>query len=110
MRNHDCTPNSVLEFALTRYKDIETKTTKEISKGKAVIVTLLTGQLISILYSPDWTILQLKEAIQRKTGIDLGEMNTLTQYGKPLGDSLKLINTSIQHLSTLVLSTQTAGG
>jgi hypothetical protein len=105
--NHGCDPNGLLEWMIEREQRI---TPTQIPGQSVVMVTTFTGEMIKILYSPDWTVLQLKQAIQPVTGHDLNQLGMLTYAGKPLNNGLRLAQYQIRNCSNLVLKTGVSGG
>jgi hypothetical protein len=104
--NHGCAPNNLLEWEVSRLQFPEQRT----QRGNQVIVTTQTGVVVTVLYSPDWTVAQLKQAIQMKTGISVSQMATLTYGGRSLSDGVRLAQCAIRNRSTVVLTTTVAGG
>jgi hypothetical protein len=104
--NHGCNPNELLEWAITRYQFPELRT----EQGNTVIVTTQKGADVSILYSPDWTVMDLKRAIEAKTGISVSQMATLNYAGRSLPDGLRLAQCQIRNKCSISLTTSANGG
>lgn len=105
LANHSCNPNRLIEW---RARELDV--VKEVQdQGNLVLVSLSTGSLIQIVYSPDWTVQRLKEAIMSKTGIPVADMHSLTCFGKPLENHLRMWETQIRHRSTVVLTKDVKG-
>jgi hypothetical protein len=83
---------------------------RTVGNRQEILVTILTGVTIKVLYSSDMTVLQLRQAIQAKTGYSLNQMGLLSYNGAPLKDGLRIAQYNIQNRSTIVLTTTTKGG
>jgi hypothetical protein len=104
--NHGCKPEALLakEAAVLSAKQ------QAVTKPNSLLVTLLTGETVTVTYSPDWTVLQLKQELQRKTQLSPSQMSTLTHTGTPLDDRKKLTDYKLRSKSTLVLTVPVVGG
>jgi hypothetical protein len=107
VNNHGCNPNGLLEWVIEIVKGI---VPTPLPGRSEVLITTFTGATIKILFSPEWTVLQLKQAIQRSTGYDFNQLGMLTYAGKPLDNGMRLAQYQIRNCSNLVLKTQTNGG
>jgi hypothetical protein len=73
-----------------RIERVWTRTVKE-EKQERVMIKLFNGEQVTILFTADMTVLQLKQKIQQKTATDCSEMK-LDYAGRPLDkDGLRRI-------------------
>jgi hypothetical protein len=93
VNNHGCDPNGLLEWAVTRFKFPDLRT------GNTVVEATQTGTDVTILYSTDCTGMELKRAIESKTGISMSQMATLNYAGRPLPNGLRLTQCHIRNSS-----------
>jgi hypothetical protein len=68
-----------------------------------VHVALPSGNMITIPYSADWTVRELKEAIATRTGNRMHRECVVVAAGKPLTDRMLISQTKIRHRSLVVL-------
>jgi hypothetical protein len=104
--HHGCNPNGLLEWAIEK-KRLELQ---NMGSRQELLVTTFSGTTIKVLYTADMTVQQLKQALQQKTGIDVGQMGALVYNGKPLNNGLRLSQYHIQNRSTVVLKSTVPGG
>jgi hypothetical protein len=93
--NHGCNPDALFE-----------QEQRDVTKPNSLLCSMASGASCVIAYCPDWTVLQLKQEIQRKTGVNTDQVTTLTYAGATLDNSKRLVDCKIRPKSTVVLSLQ----
>jgi hypothetical protein len=84
--------------------------TQTVAGRQELVVTTFNGEAIKIIFSPDWTVQQLKQTIQEKTGLNDEQMGLMRFGGRPLANGLRLAQCNIRNHSTVVLATPVKGG
>ena len=74
-----------------------------------LIVKTLTGQKLNFTFEPDNTIMDIKNAVQEREGIDASQIK-LIFGGKNLNDEMKISDYNLEPGSTLIMVLTLRGG
>jgi hypothetical protein len=107
VNSHGCDPNALLA---TNIQKVVNQIPRNESSRQQLCVTIHNGEVVKVEWSPQMTVLQLKQAIQTKTGLTAAQIGSLVFAGKTLDDRTCLSQYQIRNNSSLSIAVPVKGG